>query len=105
LLVSTFVVLNKSRYKNKCGGDLSPNMMHDTVRPAPSNMPKTGPSRPTKGSAGPPRPVELLRRPVQLFFIHHAGLLSHLPIQINYDLKFQTPNHNAKKGLALHALS
>ena len=94
--------MNKSRYKNKCGGDLSkaqgansleisPPTSHDTDRPAPSNMPKTGLSRPTKRSAGPPRPAELLN--------------SHLPVQINSDMKFSTPNHNAKKGLALHTLS
>jgi len=70
-------------------------------------MPKTGLSRPTKGSAGPPRPAKLLRRPVQPFFIHHAGLHPKLtpPYSNEFRSKTSTPNQNAKKGLALHTLS
>ena len=93
--------------RRKLTWDLSPNITHDIDRPVPSNMPKTGPSRPTKGSAGPPRPAELIRRSVQPFFIHHAGLHPKLtpPCSNKFWSKISTPNHNAKKGLALHALS
>ena len=75
-------------------------MSNNTNRPAPSRMPKIGPDGPQKVLTD-PRSANNPASSIMLVCI----LNSHLPVQINSNMKFSTPNHNAKKGLALHALS
>ena len=91
--------------RRKLTWDFSPNMTHNINGPASYNMPKTGlgglqREQPAPGSAEP-------LRPIQPFIINYAGLLPKLtpPYSNKFWYEISTPNQNAKKGLALHALS